>query len=393
MKARIAQAALLAAGAFQAVSASAVVRQLNPNRTCENYRINVTITSDNLEYGLPYFEDNFDVADFIDVVSARNAPDITTFFAGDDDTNATYTIAGTFCQPARGRPDRNKNTVLIATHDTNFDRSYWDPLLDDRYSFVDFVVNKGYSIFYYDRLGVGDVSGYVAQRANQVAILTQLVTMIQAGRYTGTIGRPDQTVLVGHGFGSVLSFEAVGNNATLVDALVLTGFSVNAADFNPIGFLETAEPRIAAFQRPFEWGGLDTASTCEAGYLTPVDVYAEAALYFKAPDYEECVAFYTERTKAPFAILEYLTTFNFDIDPLDFAGPTLLLSGEYDFIWCMSDCDGILDDDATADIFPDATPFQGTSYAGAGHAINYHLNALGAFNIISNFLGNNLPPT
>jgi hypothetical protein len=35
--------------------------------------------------------------------------------------------------------------------------SYWDPKIDeDRYSFVDFVISQGYSILYYDRLGMSE---------------------------------------------------------------------------------------------------------------------------------------------------------------------------------------------------------------------------------------------
>jgi hypothetical protein len=37
--------------------------------------------------------------------------------------------------------------------------SYWDPAIEpENYSFVDFAVAKGYSIFYYDRLGVSKSS-------------------------------------------------------------------------------------------------------------------------------------------------------------------------------------------------------------------------------------------
>jgi hypothetical protein len=39
---------------------------------------------------------------------------------------------------------------------------YWDPEIQpEKYSFVDFAIARGYSIFYYDRLGVSKSSQFV----------------------------------------------------------------------------------------------------------------------------------------------------------------------------------------------------------------------------------------
>lgn len=54
-------------------------------------------------------------------------------------------------------------TVLFATHGLNFDRSYWDlPVESEKYSFVDEAIAQGYSVFFYDRLGVGKSQRYVS---------------------------------------------------------------------------------------------------------------------------------------------------------------------------------------------------------------------------------------
>lgn len=89
--------------------------------SCESYKIPVTVTSKNNIIGFPPFETDFDVADFIDIVSSRSAPPPSAIFSGQADVTATYTISGTFCKPPKGR-DANKHTVLIATHGVNFDR-------------------------------------------------------------------------------------------------------------------------------------------------------------------------------------------------------------------------------------------------------------------------------
>lgn len=41
--------------------------------------------------------------------------------------------------------------------------SYWDPEFEpENYSFVDYAIARGYSVFYYDRLGLGKSSVLVS---------------------------------------------------------------------------------------------------------------------------------------------------------------------------------------------------------------------------------------
>jgi pimeloyl-ACP methyl ester carboxylesterase len=234
-------------------------------RTCTNYTIPITITSNNLAFGLPTFHSNFDVANFVDTISSRNTTTAASVVSpARRNVTATYTISATFCQPALiPQNNRTKRTVLIATHGLNFDRSYWSPpaLNKTTYSFVDWAVSCGYSVLYYDRLGVGQserVSGYLAQLANQVAILAELASLVRAGRYVGDLGMPGAVVLVGHSFGSAVSLNTVAENPKLVDGLVLTGFSLNSTYTNLVGFIEAVGLRIAAVQDSERWGGLDS---------------------------------------------------------------------------------------------------------------------------------------
>lgn len=140
--------------------------------------------------------------------------------------------------------------------------SYWDPSLDNsKYSFVDWVISQGYSIFYYDRLGIGEstkVSGYYAQRDNQAAVLTELAKLVKAGKYVGGIGKPKSVVLVGHSIGSNIATQAITNDLTLADGLILTGYSFNQSIQNPKQTFGAINFRIAQGQKPSLWGGLDT---------------------------------------------------------------------------------------------------------------------------------------
>ncbi|KAK0732082.1 Alpha/Beta hydrolase protein [Lasiosphaeris hirsuta] len=349
-------------------------------KTCTDLEIPLTVTSTNIGFGLPKFTTDFDVANFIDTVSSRNTTTSDSVVAAPNNVTANYTISATFCKP-KVLPAGRKNTVLLATHGLAFDRSYWDPALDKvKYSFVDAAVGRGYSVFYYDRLGVGKsspVSGYVAQLFNQVAILTEITKRVKAGKYVG--GKPDKVVLIGHSFGSTISLNTAVDNAGLADGLVLTGFSFNSTFLNAIGFVEAVAPRIAAAKQPSKWAGLDT------GYLTSADIYSSVTSFFKAPDYSQAVAKYADATRTPFAITELITTGLISRPPYAFAGPVLLITGQYDFIFCTSDCDGALETPA-AQIFGKATPFKAVSYPGAGHGLNLHLNAAGSFKQILDFV-------
>ncbi|KAK3353891.1 Alpha/Beta hydrolase protein [Lasiosphaeria hispida] len=356
-------------------------KPLSSQKTCTDVEIPLTVTSTNIGFGLPKFQTNFDVANFIDTVSSRNATTSGTVVAAPHNVTATYTISATFCKPKQALPAERQNTVLLATHGLAFDRSYWDPALDKAdYSFVDAAIGRGYSVFYYDRLGVGKsspVSGYVAQLFNQVAILTEITKRVKAGKYVG--GKPDKVVLVGHSFGSTTSLNTAVDNVGLADGLVLTGFSFNSTFLNAIGFVEAVAPRIAAAQQPSKWAHLDT------GYLTSADIYSGVTNFFKAPDYSQAVAKYADATKTPFAVTELITTGLISHPPYAFAGPVLLITGQYDFIFCTSDCDGALETPA-AQFFGKAKPFKAISYPGAGHGLNLHLNAAGAFKEILDFV-------
>jgi len=238
---------------------------------CKDFKIPISISTSNLAFGLPKFTTNFDVANFIDTISSRNASTAATVVAGNrQNVSATYFISGTFCQPrsphsTRGITDEEGQgeTVLIATHGLNFDKSYWDPeIKKEKYSFVNFAVNQGYSILFYDRLGVGmsqRVSGYIPQLGNQVAILEELIKLVKEGKFIETPQRK-KVVLVGHSFGSAISLNLVAQDPDLVDGVVLTGFSLNATANNLLGFVEGVAPRIASQQNGKRWGGLDTVS-------------------------------------------------------------------------------------------------------------------------------------
>jgi hypothetical protein len=64
----------------------------------------------------------------------------------------------------------------------------------------------------------------------------------------------------------------------------------------------------------------------------------------------------------------------------------MVIAGEYDFIYCMSQCNDILRPGA-APVLKKARAFKAVSYPGAGYGLNFASNATGAYEIITDFLG------
>ncbi|KAK3316928.1 Alpha/Beta hydrolase protein [Apodospora peruviana] len=377
---------LLSAAAFCASTTAGPTTASTTKKVCTNYKIPVTISSTNLVFAHP-FRDNYDVADFVTIADSRDEGARADVINGTTTLSGSYTIGATFCTPATGQSDAHKSTVLLATHGLLFDRTYWDPALNKtRYSFVDWSINQGYSVFYYDRLGVGEsskVSGYVAQLNDQVEILTALTKLVKAGNYVGNLGQPKAVVLVGHSFGSNLAVQTAANDLNIADGLILTGYSFDQRYQNPGGTAAAVGFRIAKTLSPQKWGDLDT------GYLVPVDQYPIATTYFKEPDYEKSAIEYTNANKQPVGIIEVLTSTIPNTFPNGYTGVVMILTGQYDFIFCTSLCTDEILTNSAAPIFKDAKAFTAKAYPGASHGLNLAANAAGSFKLITDFLSAN----
>lgn len=127
-------------------------------RKCTEYTIPVTTTSLNWIWNVPVFKSNYDVVDFISNLESRTSGAAFQFVSGREVQNASYSIGATFCTPTT--PNAKSNIILLASHGLDFDRGYWDIQIpgQEGYSFVDYAIAKGYSVFFYDRLGVGESS-------------------------------------------------------------------------------------------------------------------------------------------------------------------------------------------------------------------------------------------
>ena len=63
-----------------------------------------------------------------------------------------------------------------------------------------------------------------------------------------------------------------------------------------------------------------------------------------------------------------------------------IITGEWDYDFCTSDCNGGALEEPARQIFSKAKAFKTVSYPDTGHGINLHLTAVGAFKEITDFL-------
>ena len=165
----------------------------------------------------------------------------------------------------------------------------------------------------------------------------------------------------------------------IADAAILTGYGLNGS--NPQLLFEAFAPRVARRQRPRAFAAFDS------GYLTTVDVFATIQEFFKAPDYDPAIARFAEANKSPFAVSEVTSLFvpSVPLDAAKFAGPVLVISGEFDFPICGGYCPGVIDQPVRG-LFRGSKGFESYVQPGAGHGTNFAKNATGFYGVIFDFL-------
>lgn len=120
---------------------------------CWEFKIPVTITTENQVFSLPNWKDDYALQDFLTLATTRSGANIPSPIVGTKNETATYTIAASFCAPKKP----GKKTVIIATHGIGQARTHWNSAYEpEQYNFVQHAVNLGYSVWFYDRLGTGE---------------------------------------------------------------------------------------------------------------------------------------------------------------------------------------------------------------------------------------------
>lgn len=159
----------------------------------------------------------------------------------------------------------------------------------------------------------------------------------------------------------------------------------NATDLAPLSFkwiLEASASRIAN-QQSAQWHDRDT------GYLNFGDIYAHVNTFFKQPDYEVPAAEYTQSIAQPFAAMEFLSLQTLNRNSSTFKGAAMVTAGQYDFVVCGGECESTFSGGGAQEMFKGARKLNLYVHPGAGHDVNFGLNATGFYGEITKFLDAN----
>lgn len=280
--------------------------------------------------------------------------------------------------------------VQVLTHGIGFDKTYWDFNYDDfNYSYVNVATDDyGYYTLSYDRLGIGNSSHGEPrdeiQSFIEEAALHELVTMLRAGTFPSSKTAFSKVVGVGHSFGSAQTFAVSNLYPTDFNAIVLTGFTMNASF---VGYFVAGANFIQANQN----ADGENLSAYPNGYLVSSDIEANEYLFFFPGNFDVSVLEAAEATKKPVTVGEALSLGSLVMSNA-FAGPVFVIDGEHDLPYCGGDCVNT-GNPALPNIgaavkmnFPNASSFESYIQPKTGHGLNLHYNATAGYDVIQNWL-------
>ncbi|KAJ7688991.1 Alpha/Beta hydrolase protein [Mycena rosella] len=367
-------ASLLAAALISLAILPSINGHSSAAYTCDTYTIplkNLSAPSFDLTFEI---KTQWDITDWTINEARRDSSTAFNGVAGPITVVGDFDISARFCTPSTATT--HSQTVLI-----------WDPTFfgGEKYSLVQAALAAGYSVFHYDRLGTGQSTKAdphtVVQLPIQVEILASLTRLLLEHPSPYTLNASvTSAVHFGHSYGSYITAGLASAYPELTQAISLSGYSGVFDYFNIL--IAGWQSRVAALLDPARWGHL------QSGYVTPVDVNADAYLEFKTPFFDHAVAEWATSIKSPFAIGELTTLGQTPYDTSNFSKPVQVFQGRYDLSACGGNCDGVLD--RTALLWPKATPFNITGTFPAGHSVNWHYNATQAFAVMLDFVLQNV---
>jgi hypothetical protein len=106
-------------------------------------------------------------------------------------------------------------------------------------------------------------------------------------------------------------------------------------------------------------------------------------------NYEKDVAEYANSITQPFSVAEIEALGLVDLPAPGFKGKVLIASGQYDLL-CGGDCYSTFKDGLQKLIWSGATKLEMYVHPGSGHGVNFNRNATGMYEVVVNFLDDNL---
>lgn len=287
----------------------------------------------------------------------------------DGSTPPAYRIVGQLCAPRRG----HANAVQVLVHGASYSKVYWDfPFQPQHYSYVRRATRAGFATLAIDRLGTGESDRPPPELVTVHAAAStvhQIVSALRAGSVADAHGHPvqfDRVVLVGHSFGSNISWTEAGIYGD-VDAVVLTAIS---HDPNPPGAPLTETDAYPANLDP-KFAGLGLPD----GYITTLPG-KRGELFYYLPGASPAVIAVDEQTKdtLPVGMLfDQFTTYGLT---QNIHVPVLNVIGDFDTLSCqLPSCTASGSVANEASFYPADACYTQWIVPNAGHSLNLHLDA------------------
>ncbi|OTB20067.1 hypothetical protein K445DRAFT_372816 [Daldinia sp. EC12] len=349
-------------------------------RNCKNLTIPLSLSVQNADFTLKAPSNDIEVTNYVlhsgragvyyadEILSENKVRNVT----------GTYSIAATYCEPKSG-PGR---ALQILTHGAAFDRTYWDfPAHAYNYSYANAALARNYSVFFFDRPGIGQSSHgdpvNEIQSNLEVAALYALTTKLRRGAVPGVGSRHEKIVHVGHSYGSAQTYAlaaAAHFDERVSDAIALTGFSQG----------------LGTYVNNFLFGGNFVLADQEKygpGYITAGDVSAVQSNFFAPGNFDPDILNETYKTGAPTAVGELLTIGALTATNNSYSGPVFVITGENDIAFCGGNC-YVTNPSIPAQVassFPNNTLIESYVVAGSGHGLNLEYSAQDTYARILDF--------
>ena len=302
---------------------------LAASKKCMNATVPVDVSARNGVFGkIPVPQTNPEATAFIQSLLQQGRNYTAMGLTGYQTINKTYHISAQFCTP--DVENGNNPTVQVLTHGIGFDRTYWDlPYNSFNYSYIEAATKANYCTLSFDRLGVGNSSHGEPrdeiQAFLEVAALYELTMMLREGRYPGVPRAFRKIVHVGHSFGSAQTYALANMYPNASDAIVLTGFSLNATFMGY--FLAGGNFMQANLALPQRFGAMAPAGqSLPSGYLVSGNAAADQLLFLLPPYYDPGIADLAEKTKQSVTLGELLTIGS-GPQMNQYTGPVLIFTG------------------------------------------------------------------
>jgi pimeloyl-ACP methyl ester carboxylesterase len=258
--------------------------------------------------------------------------------------------------------------VHLLVPGATYNSSYWDfPHQPERYSYVRAMRAAGISTFRLDRLGTGDSNRPASPELSLLShaeVVRQLVPALRTGAFGQSF---ENVVIVGHSFGTLVTYAAVGSDPDLVDGVIATGVS-RGPDLP--GLLEI----LATFSHP-AWREGGRFAGLDPGYLTTVP--GQRGDFYHGPSVDPQVVAVDEATKDVQSATDLATIALPLLSTLSFRKPVLNVMGDNDLVFCqLVPCSSPLSPwSAERLLFPHVPSYDSLVVRETGHNINLHPNA------------------